>query len=35
MDRAARLKQYFAPELGGTWDATAVNNNWWFDWQLR
>lgn len=27
MDRAARLKQYFAPELGGTWDATAVNDN--------
>lgn len=27
MDRAAKLKQYFAPELGGTWDAATVNGN--------
>lgn len=27
MDRAAKLKQYFAPELGGTWNAAEVNDN--------
>lgn len=27
MDRAEKLKQYFSPELGGTWNAAAVNDN--------
>lgn len=26
MNRAAKLRSYFSPELGGTWDATAVND---------
>ena len=27
LERAAKLKSYFSPDLGGTWDAATVNNN--------